>query len=107
MNGDNLETVALIWWESTCLEGAGAAEVQVADASGSAAVASAADGVHGDGQVVAIHQAHIVEVVVVRPVERDLRQRRRRGAPGAVALEHAPTVPRLTRPLPRRIEHTP
>lgn len=52
-------------------------------------VEGARDGVNGHGQIVAIHQADVVEVHALVLVEGDLRQRGRQCPKGAVALNFA------------------
>lgn len=59
--------------------------VEVADAPGVAAFSGAFGGGDGDGEVVAVHQADIVEVLVVS--EGDLGEGGRRCAADAVAEE--------------------
>jgi len=74
----------------------GAHAVEVADAAGGDAVrAGAVHGRHRDGDVVPVHQAHVVEVLRRgRGAQGDLRQRGGRSAAGAVAEERAAAVAR-------------
>jgi hypothetical protein len=87
-------------------EPGGAHAVEVADAAGGHAVgALPVVRRHGDGEVVPVHQAHVVEVLRRgRGRERHLRQRCRRRAPGPVAVERAAAVARRAAAPPRRVE---
>lgn len=78
-----------------------AAEVQVADAPGICAFARASAGSYGNGKIVAIHQAHVVEVL---GAQGDLGQRGWWRASGTVAVELASAVTRGTKPLPVAIK---
>jgi hypothetical protein len=83
--------------------------VEVADAPrGHAVGAGPVERRHGDGDVVPVHQAHVVEVLRRgRRRQGDLRQRGRRRAPGAVAVERPAAVARGAAPAPRRVELAP
>jgi hypothetical protein len=87
-------------------EPGGAHAVEVADAAGGHAVgALPAVRRHGDGDVVPVHQAHVVEVLRGRDGrEGNLRQRGGRRSPGPVAEERAAAVARGAAAAPRRVE---
>lgn len=73
------------------LEAHGAHEVEVADAAGVAAFPRSLEGSDGDGEIVAVHEADVVEVLVV--AQGELGERGGRGAADAVAEEGATAVP--------------
>ena len=60
-----------------------------------------------DGQVVAVDEAHVVEVQAAAPVQRDLEQRGRRRRAGAAALHPPAAVARLAHARAVRVEHAP
>jgi hypothetical protein len=80
--------------------------VEVGEASGDGA--SRRRGLHQHGQVVPVHQAHVVVVLAAAAVERELHQRGGRRGACAVALHLAgPAVPRRARALTGRVERAP
>ncbi len=80
---------------TTNLEGFGALGIEVFSASRAAASAIAASGNDSDLHVVAIHQAHVIEVVSIGAVEGELRQRGRRIASCTRTPEKTATIASL------------
>jgi len=84
------------------LEAHGAHGVQVAHAARVAAFSGSLEWGDGDGQVVAVHQAHVVEVLLV--AQGQLRQGRRWASPDAVAEEGPAAVTGGAAPAPADVE---
>jgi len=78
-----------------------AAQVQIADAPSVGAFAGASAGSYGNGKIVAIHEAHVVEILVAQS---ELGQRGWWRASGTVAGELASAVARGAKSLSVAIE---